>query len=40
MRKGQAGDWKNHLTPEMVDRFEKWEAKWLEGSDLKFEYQV
>jgi hypothetical protein len=40
MRKGQTGGWKKHLTPEMVKRFEMWEAKWLEGSDLQFEYQL
>ena len=40
MRKGQTGGWKKHLTPDMVERFEMWEAKWLDGSDLKFEYQL
>ena len=38
MRKGQAGNWKKHFTPELEKRFQDWETKWLEGSDLKFEY--
>jgi hypothetical protein len=40
MRQGEAGNWKKHLKPEMVARFEEWEAKWLNNSDLKFVYEV
>ena len=38
MRKGKAGDWKAHFTPELEKRFTEWEDKWLRGSDLKFDY--
>ena len=40
MRKGKAGDWKTYFTPELDKRFKEWEAKWLKGSDLKFEYGI
>ena len=40
MRKGQAGNWKKHFTPEMERKFEAWERKWLEGSDLEFVYEI
>ena len=40
MNKGKVGNWKEHLTPEMISRFEKWEQKWLYGSDFKFEYEI
>lgn len=40
MRKGKAGDWKEHFTPELEERFEEWEAKWLKGTSLQFEYGV
>jgi len=40
MRKGEVGDWKNHFTPELEKKFQKWENKWLEGTDLKFEYNI
>jgi estrone sulfotransferase len=40
MRKGKAGDWKNHFSPETVARFEAWEKNGLEGTDLKFCYEV
>ncbi|KAK1423202.1 hypothetical protein QVD17_18498 [Tagetes erecta] len=35
-RKGEVGDWKNHLTTEMVERLEKICEEKLEGSGLKF----
>ena len=38
MRKGKAGDWKAHFTPELERRFKEWEDRWLRGSDLKFDY--
>ena len=38
MRKGKAGDWKAHFSPELERRFKEWEDKWLRGSDLKFDY--
>ncbi len=40
MRKGETGNWRKHFTPGMEDRFLQWEAKWLEGSDLKFTYDL
>jgi len=40
MRKGEVGDWKNHLTPELEKKFQKWENKWLKDSDLKFKYEI
>ena len=38
MRKGQVGDWRQHFTPELEERFEEWETKWLNGCSLKFDY--
>ena len=35
MRKGQTGNWRKHLTPEMVAKFEAWEEKWLKDTDFK-----
>ncbi len=40
MRQGQAGNWKKHFTPQMRERFERWEEEWLQGSDLKFTYEL
>ena len=40
MRKGEVGDWKNNFTPELEKKFEEWENKWLQYSDLKFQYQI
>ena len=36
MRKGETGDWKNHLTPDQVERIMKWEEDNLNGSSFKF----
>ena len=36
IRKGQTGDWKNHFSPDLNRRIDKWIAKNLEGSDMKF----
>ena len=40
MRKGQVGDWKNRFTPQLVKKFEAWEKKGLENSDLKFAFEL
>ena len=40
MRKGKTGGWKNHFDAETIEKFNKWERKWLEGTDLKFCYNV
>ena len=38
MRKGQVGNWRQHFTLELEERFKEWEARWLKGCSLKFEY--
>ncbi|KVH96343.1 Sulfotransferase domain-containing protein [Cynara cardunculus var. scolymus] len=35
-RKGEVGDWKNHLTPEMVERLDNICEEKFQGSGLKF----
>ena len=40
MRKGEVGDWKNHVTPELEKKFVEWEKKWLAGSDFQFIYEI
>jgi len=40
MRKGQVGDWENHFTPALQQKFEEWERKWLKDSDLEFQYKL
>ena len=40
MRKGETGDWKNHLSAEQLERIVKWEEKYLNGTDLKFVYEL
>ena len=40
MRKGETGDWRNHLTEEQLRRIKIWEEKNLEGSDFKFVYDL
>jgi hypothetical protein len=40
MRKGKTGNWKDHFSPEVTKRFEEWERKHLQGSDLKFVYEL
>ena len=35
MRKGQTGNWRKHLSPEMIAKFETWEEKWLKDSDYR-----
>jgi len=40
MRKGETGDWKNHLTEEQLERMKSWEKSQLEGSGLHFTYEL
>lgn len=40
MRKGEAGDWRNHMTEEQITKIEEWEKKKLQGSDLTFVYDL
>ena len=40
MRKGETGDWKNHLSAEQVKRISEWEKKHLEGTDLEFVFEL
>jgi len=40
MRKGEVGDWENHLTKEQVERMQQWEERELSGSDFTFEYKI
>ena len=35
-RKGKAGSWKECFTPEMNEKFDKWLAEKLKGTDLRF----
>jgi len=39
IRKGKIGDWKNHFTSEMSERFDDWIEKNTRGSGLKFDYE-
>ncbi|KAI9553518.1 hypothetical protein GHT06_021436 [Daphnia sinensis] len=36
IRKGKTGDWKNHFSPELNERIDKWMQANLEGTDLRF----
>jgi estrone sulfotransferase len=40
IRKGKTGTWREHFSPEVMKQFEEWERKHLQGSDLKFVYQL
>ena len=40
MRKGEIGNWKEHFSPELNEKMDKWIEKHLKGSDLKFTYEV
>jgi hypothetical protein len=37
IRKGEVGDWKNHMTPEMTSRFDVWTEKNIRGTGLSFD---
>lgn len=39
IRKGQIGDWKNHMDEQMSKTFDDWAEKALEGSGLEFIYE-
>lgn len=36
IRKGQKGDYKNYMSEEMIDRFNKWIEANTKGTDLTF----
>ncbi|KAK7026829.1 hypothetical protein SK128_005657, partial [Halocaridina rubra] len=36
MRKGEVGDWRNHLTAEQTKAFKEWTAKHLAGTDFPY----
>ena len=35
-KKGKTGDWKNHFSPELNERIDKWMEAHLAGTDLRF----
>jgi Sulfotransferase domain. len=37
IRKGEVGDWKTHMTPEMASRFDAWTEKNTRGTGLSFD---
>lgn len=37
IRKGQVGDWKNYMKPELSERFDKWTEENLKGTGLTFD---
>lgn len=39
IRKGQIGDWKNYMSAEMSDKFDKWIELNTRDTDLTFEYE-
>ena len=39
-RKGEVGDWVNHLSPSMVERVKRVMEEKLHGSGLTFKYSV
>ena len=40
IRKGKTGDWMNHFTPQMTEKFDKWLEEKLKGTDLTFVQQL
>ena len=39
-RKGKVGSWKECFTPEMNEKFDKWLAEKMKGTDLKFTMEL
>jgi len=37
IRRGEVGDWKNHMTPEMASRFDAWTEENIRGTELSFD---
>lgn len=37
MRKGEANQWKTDMSPELINRFDKWIEKHTEGTGLSFQ---
>jgi estrone sulfotransferase len=37
LRKGEVGDWKNHMTPDMASQFDAWTEKNIRGTALTFD---
>eukprot|EP00111_Clytia_hemisphaerica_P023050 TCONS_00067818-protein len=40
INKGKTGGWKNKLKEETIQRFQKWEEKWLKDTGLSFAYEL
>lgn len=38
IRKGQVGDWQNHFSPELNEKFDKWIEENLDGTGMTFDY--
>ena len=38
MQQGKTGAYREGLSAETIKRFQEWEKKWLEGTDLRFQY--
>ncbi|EDV43309.1 uncharacterized protein Dana_GF16584 [Drosophila ananassae] len=39
IRKGQIGDWRNHMGNEMSERFDEWSERHIRGAGLRFDYE-
>ena len=39
-RKGEVGDWKNHLRGRVLEEFDSWTEKNLEGTDINLTFQL
>ena len=40
MVEGKTGKWRKWFTQELEKRFQEWESRWLEGCELKFEFDI